>query len=554
MPLSDVQKAALNRLQSFYEGDNPYNSVTNPGGFRQNGHLYNFVPALKDIATVITGVAALAVEVATNSVQSPKAVRVDADQNYTEGEKAQGQKNLGIAATLAAAVSKLGDTMTGALNIRMPDAQLTLLQNGGSNDKLGWRLLNFNLDARLYFQAIAADGTGTNPMWLNRDGSLNLSAIGDVSARIEARAAAFAALRVAKTGDTMTGTLGAPNFNTTKGSAGGAFGILSRDASGKDFQLYNAANLVRFWESTAGDVLRLGADGGVWTLQLGDLNARIESRGSAYGELARTAAQAASVAKAGDTMSGKLQMLNAPVEIVGTGYFDLVVGNVYRWRNIVGSDGTLAWKNGDTNGDNFTITTGGAIWCKQFGDLNARIEARAAAYGALAVQKTGDTMTGDLTMSGTVGSQGLGIRFLFPSNADWVLRSTTSNRIQFCDGAKTAEYASIGVDGSASFKQIGDLNTRIETRAKAFADAAQTASYNAAVAACQQSTRLVYAGDLGNSWNLGGGYTEPYAGAVMTTRYTYTESDGTWNFGGARWRYLQMYVPNAGGWVTAGYA
>lgn len=551
MPLTTAQQAALDRLKSFYEGDNPYNSVTNPGGFRQNGHLYNFVPALKDIATVTTGLVALAAEVATNSVQSPKAIRVDADQNYTDGEKAQGQKNLGIAATLAAAVSKAGDVMTGILRLNAGILQIAKI-GAVTTGMLGHRLLSYS-DDKFYIQSLDGSITMLN---IGQDGSLSTPQLGDLNTRIEARAAAFAALRVAKTGDTMTGTLVAPNFNTTKGSPGSAFGILSREAGGKDFQLYNSQNLVRFWETAAGDFVRFGPDGSVWTLQLGDLNQRIEARAKAFADIAQATAQGTSVNKTGDTMTGQLVVQGAPLVVSSSNpQLDIVWGNVIRVRQTINASGQWKLQNGDSADDLLIVTPStGAVWVKQFGDLNARIEARGAAYGALAVQKTGDVMSGDLQINGSTGGAGFGVRFIFPSNADWLIRGTAGNLLQFCDGARTVQYFSLGTDGSINTKQFGGLNARIEARAKAFADVAQSAAYNAAVAACQQSTRLVYAGDLGNSWNLGGGYTEPYPGAVMTTRYTYTESDGTWNFGGARWRYLQMYVPNAGGWVTAGYA
>ncbi|WP_345820094.1 hypothetical protein ABC766_29315 [Methylobacterium fujisawaense] len=88
------------------------------------------------------------------------------------------------------------------------------------------------------------------------------------------------------------------------------------------------------------------------------------------------------VAKTGDAMSGKLTINGAPLEIGGgpSPYLDLVYGNVLRARQIIDASGNWILRNGD-NGDNFIyVSPAGAIWTKQFGDLNSRIEARAASF------------------------------------------------------------------------------------------------------------------------------------------------------------------------------
>jgi len=93
-------------------------------------------------------------------------------------------------------------------------------------------------------------------------------------------------------------------------------------------------------------------------------------------------AQNSRVAKAGDTMTGKLTIQGAPLEInFAAPYLDLVYGNVMRARQIVDGNGNWILRNGD-NGDNFFyVTPGGGVWTKQFGDLNGRIEARGQAWG-----------------------------------------------------------------------------------------------------------------------------------------------------------------------------
>lgn len=73
-------------------------------------------------------------------------------------------------------------------------------------------------------------------------------------------------------------------------------------------------------------------------------------------------------------------------------YLDLVYGNVLRSRQIIDSSGNWILRNGD-NGDNYLyVTTGGAVWTKQFGDLNSRIEARGQAWGQWAVNQCATSM------------------------------------------------------------------------------------------------------------------------------------------------------------------
>lgn len=69
--------------------------------------------------------------------------------------------------------------------------------------------------------------------------------------------------------------------------------------------------------------------------------------------------------------------------------------------------------------------------------------------------------------------------------------------------------------------------------------------------------RLAYAGDLDNNWNVNAGgtgdpYSEPYGGAVITSRYTTSYAAVTY-WSGARWRYLQKQ-DSYGNWYTVGYA
>jgi hypothetical protein len=87
------------------------------------------------------------------------------------------------------------------------------------------------------------------------------------------------------------------------------------------------------------------------------------------------------------TQAGQ-QQLAGPFSInMANPYFDLTYGNVMRLRQIVDSNGTWIVRNGDSGDNFFYVTSGGAVYTKQFGDLNTRIEARGGAYRDDAVNR-----------------------------------------------------------------------------------------------------------------------------------------------------------------------
>jgi hypothetical protein len=553
MPLSDSQKAALNRLQSFYEGDNPYNSVSNPGGFRQGGHLYNFVPALKDLASVITGCAALAVEVATNSAQSPKAVRVDGDQTYTDAEKAQGQKNLGLAQVLTSFVAKAGDTMKGVLNMAFANPYISLVnKDGGTWDGYKWNILHYGPDGCYYLQAVDAAGNGSNPLQLKRDGSMILSQIGDLNTRIETRAAAFAAQRLALTGGTLTGTLSIAMdnpvlyFNQKGGTYDGLYWCsgFERAAGNYYIQSINA-------QGAGTDSFRFRPDGSIYIPQFGDLNTRIETRGAAYRDAAQafaTNADLAKVSKAGDTMTGRLQ---APYfEVTGT---DGSAGVRFASRD--NKDQILLVNQSNKFGI-YDITSQvtplevnlatGELKTSQFGDLSARIEARGLAY-----QQAAQATSVQTNVGGRQEMQGpLAVASYFDIVRGNVLRARITidgggtTILQNGDNGDNFFYVTTG--GVVWTKQFGDLNSRIESRGQAYSDAA----FNR----CFSQGRYVFVGDYDITGNYNGGMVEPFSPSVCTGRSSITSGDGNDIIIRAmRFRRPQFYLPNAG-WVDVGYA
>lgn len=174
------------------------------------------------------------------------------------------------------------------------------------------------------------------------------------------------------------------------------------------------------------------------------------------------------------------------------------------WNLLHAVDGNLFLQqvaaDGTTTKNALQIKPDGTLVSLKYGDLGAAIAAAAAtgaAAAANAVQKAGDTMTGALTMKGAQTVNGT--RYLIDGGTDILVRAINGNFLQVCDGARTVEYFRIGADGSVSTKQFGDLNARIEARAKAFAN--------------QIQVRLAYLGDYGI---YGAGVDEHYSAGVMT--------------------------------------
>ncbi|UYW27729.1 hypothetical protein OKC48_04235 [Methylorubrum extorquens] len=480
--------------------------------------------------------------------------------------------------------------------------------------------------------------------------------------------------------------------------------IEMRDTDNGTRFVHNNSNLIGFLGSGGDWSFRVADDGAVWTKQLGDINTRIEDRANAWSASRRDEANTNTANNYFNKATGTQQNVNN-IPSFNAAAIDIVRGGVMRARWTVDGGGTTILQNGD-NGDNFFyVQSNGQVWTKQFGDLNNRIEDRAAAWARQEsvaranerVAKGGDTMTGDLTVSkayptlnmlyGGVRHVGWQLRedaqtYLWDHSAGtWQMRVDTggsvvargnlhsgngsatvatngdvygsvygnkwlSTRLAEIDGnannrvAKTGDtmsgdltiskanpsvnffyggvYSSrLWVGNDAVFRyshnegsgdqfrispggavwtaQFGDLNSRIEDRAYAWAATRQA---NLGYTPVEQGggpyqsgnkirlgwdgtamrlsvdggdhervlhrswinpiidIRWVHAGDLGNDWNLnaynGDPYSEPYPGAAITSRYTTSYAAVTY-WTGARWRYLQKQ-DSYGNWYTVGYA
>ncbi|MCP1558398.1 UNVERIFIED_ORG: hypothetical protein M2438_002482 [Methylobacterium sp. SuP10 SLI 274] len=475
--------------------------------------------------------------------------------------------------------------------------------------------------------------------------------------------------------------------------------IEMRDTDEGTRYVHNNSGNIGFLGNDAQWKLRVNDAGQVYTAQLGDLSTRIDTVATAQGNRGRDEANNNTNANFFNKTTGTQQNVNN-IPSFNAAAIDIVRGGVMRARWTVDGGGTTILQNGD-NGDNFFyVTTGGGVWTKQFGDLNNRIENRAADWARQEsvaranerVAKTGDTMTGDLHINkawptlnltwGGVRSVGWQVRddaqtYLWDHTAGtWNMRVDTggnivargsvytgngsanlatngdvwgaawgnrwlSARVNEVDGnannrvAKTGDTMSgdleigkaypnlklhyhgvriwdiqvredgrlyfwggdgqvtmsVGTGGDINTRQLGDLNNRIENRARAWAETRQAnlgftpveqgggpyqsgnkvrlgwdgSALRASIDGYDHErilhrswvnpiidVRLAYAGDLSNDWNKDQSYAEPYGGGVLTSRYVQSNQFIIDSWKGGRWRYLQKQ-DSYGNWYTVGY-
>jgi hypothetical protein len=166
--------------------------------------------------------------------------------------------------------------------------------------------------------------------------------------------------------------------------------------------------------------------------------------------------------KTGGTVSGALT-LN-----YGSPRYGLTDTTLNKTRSLLNQDDLIGFTGSDGNW-NFRVADTGAVWTKQFGDLNTFIETRASAQGqawsATRVAKTGDTMTGQLVVdhrNATLSING--------DNRQWYIQAQDDGgpSLRVVDVNANAEAFKIGTDGSLWCRQLGDINSRIENRASAW--------------------------------------------------------------------------------------
>lgn len=209
----------------------------------------------------------------------------------------------------------------------------------------------------------------------------------------------------------------------------------------------------------------------------------------------------------------------------------------------------VAGANGKTtpdDGDRFAGVLSGAstMFWTTWGNIKAALDVlyyrKTAVDTALAgkVAKTGDTMTGNLTIS---------------NGGPWIHLNDTDNNqtrkvhnndgwVGFVGHAPSDWRLRVNDAGEVWTGQFGDLNTRIEDRAYAHADARAWAVANDRVA--NLNTRWVSRGEQAARRDL---WWEVPAGSAMTGLWIQSSNSAIMHY---CWRYFQLFDP-VRGWITA---
>lgn len=235
-------------------------------------------------------------------------------------------------------------------------------------------------------------------------------------------------------------------------------------------------------------------------------------------------------------------------------YIDLNHLGVMNGRIEVDQNGAFLFLDGNSGDSKAYITTAGAIWCKQFGDLNSRIEARAQAFADDRLQQAKNYTNGNFLGPSGVGQGTINqalyinknypdIHLYYPGVRDIGWQTRENGWVYLWDWTGGTWQFAIGIDGSITTRQFGDVYGRIELRAQQFADdrlSTATARIN------NKSFRMFFLSDY--YCFQGQPSQEPYGGGLITG-YTFSGSTITY----LRFRQAQMSDSN-GSWYACGYA
>jgi hypothetical protein len=441
-------------------------------------------------------------------------------------------------------VAKAGDAMTGdlLLNKSYPSVQFQI----PDGTKRGWQMSDADKQIRW------VDYTTGNPEFsIANGGAVWTKQLGDLKTYVDTGVAAATAARgdrVAKGGDTMTGALQVsgdfPQLRFQRGNKSSGYGWYAHTDDRVYLQKYNADG------SYNANLLNVGPNGELSTAPLGDLGQRIETRAQAWADDRLTTARGEynqKVAKSGDTMTGNL-IVNKAYPAVNLYYYNVLAGS---W--IIDSDARMKFRNTDNGDIYWSVGTAGDMWCKQFGDVNTRIEQRAADFAndrlATARAEYGQKLPlggGQLTGNLTIAKAWPEIQLLWGGVYRWSILGMDNAELSFRNGDDGDPKFKINNGGGIWTRQLGDLYTYIENRGAQIAEANGGYRFHAA--------RLVFQGDLNMNWGPGG-MNSPYGGnVVITDRWSYDPwGNGLYIDYAKRFRTPQMYA-NQQGWVSFGLA
>lgn len=200
----------------------------------------------------------------------------------------------------------------------------------------------------------------------------------------------------------------------------------------------------------------------------------------------------------------------------------------------------VAAANGKTtpdDGDTFTGVLSGTstMFRTTWGNIKAALT---ALFDGRYLKLAGGTLTGDITVNKNYPTH----RMLYPGVRDVGLQVREDGSTWIWDFSGNRGIFRVGTDGALWNVQIGDLNTRIEDRAYAHADARAWAVANDRVA--NLNTRWVSRGEFNMRADL---WQEAPAGSAVTGFWV--ESSNAWmkHF---CYRYFQLFDP-VRGWITA---
>ena len=284
-----------------------------------------------------------------------------------------------------------------AINGKQPSLGFTPVQQGGGAGQgankiyVGWATSGGKL-------LLQIDGTDFSYNWpINITGdaaTLGGASLATINAAIATKAPAA--------NPNFSGTLSTPQWNISNG-VGVRNGARGGNGDGASYSTYNMilsghwgmgmetydGSINGFYDFRAGKwdtkggffkngVEAVYRDGGRYSINISGDAATLGGSSLATLNAAIAAKQAAlgysPVNKAGDLMTGSLEIKQDPNPTLWLHY-----PNVKRGRWVVDGGGTLIWQ--DQGGQNhFYVTNSGVVWTQQLGDLNSRIEQRAADY------------------------------------------------------------------------------------------------------------------------------------------------------------------------------
>jgi hypothetical protein len=230
--------------------------------------------------------------------------------------------------------------------------------------------LNRTFDALDFPLTFAFAGTPTAPTPATADNSLRIATTAHVQAN--------AALKASLTGATFTGGISSPSITAT--GAGGQVATQHRDLATRSSIFYGNAGNTYLFDTTIGNMAIFASGSahlvpaGPGNLAWGNGGATLGNDGNLYMPWAGKYLSAALTEKAGVEETRDMQITKAGAQLI------LHYPGVKRTGLFLDGAGNLIFRDPDSGQAHFYVSSGGALYTQQLGDLNTRIEDRAYAW------------------------------------------------------------------------------------------------------------------------------------------------------------------------------